>query len=276
VLPDAEVLDPATVTVDVVAELEKQCDVVIALSHLNVDENERMLDKVAGIDVLIDPLSRSGTKAIWVPENEYVIERNKKPLLRIDGQGSRVGVLEMYFVPGKNKLDDYLFSDGPLEPHIMRHPELQQLVDDFGRGRSQPYKIDFDTQKPHLSEEFMGEDGCGTCHAEQLAFWKSTLHANTYLTLEKTSDQFQSDCIGCHSTGYGVTFADTKAIGRFKEVQCEGCHGVKAGHATSPKTTQFGAVNEETCWGCHNPQITHKTFVYGAALEKAACPKIQR
>ncbi len=276
VIPDAEILDPEKVTAQLVPELKKSCDVVIALSHLNVDTNEKILATNPGIDVLIDPLSRNGNKAIWVAENEYMVVQKDTPVLRIDGQGSRVGVFEMYFSKGAKKFGEYQFVDGALEPHIMRHPEMTQLVDEFLRGRTSPHPVDFDTQKPRLYDDFMGEEGCGTCHAEQRAFWKATKHSDTYATLEKTSDQLRADCVGCHTFGYGVGFAETRSAGKFKEVQCESCHGSKPGHAEDPKLVKLGTVSEENCWGCHNPQITRKDFAYTDAKERAACPKMHK
>jgi len=278
VIPDAEILDPEAVTREVVAELRKQCDLVVALSHLNVDTNEKILDSNPGIDVLLDPLSRTGTKNIWIAENEYLAVRNGIPILRIDGQGSRVGVFEMYFSKDSKRIAEYQVIDGALEPHIMRHPEMTQLVHSFEQGRIQPFPIHFDVTKPRVYEDSMSHEGCGSCHAEQLAFWKGTKHANTYSTLEKTKDQLRTDCIGCHSLGYGVTFAATKDVGKFKEVQCESCHDFKAEHAATPKTVKMGPVAEDTCWGCHNPDITKKPFhtEYAAARQRLSCPKIQK
>lgn len=278
VLPNEELLDPEVVSREVVAELRKSCDLVIALSHLNVETNEKLLDTNPGIDVLIDPLSRTGTKNIWITENEYLVEHKGTPILRIDGQGSRVGVFEMYFQKGSKKIAEYQVIDGALEPHIMRHPEMAQLVHDFELGRVQSFPINFDVTRPRLFDDAMGHEGCGSCHAEQLAFWKSTKHADTYSTLVKTNDHLRTDCVGCHSVGYGVTFAATAQVDRFKEVQCESCHGFKSDHASTPKTVKMGAVAEDTCWGCHNPDITKKSFhdVYPTARPRLSCPKIQK
>ena len=276
VLVNAELLDPEKVSRDLALELRKSCDVVIALSHLNVDTNEKLLDSNPGIDALIDPLSRSGSKNIWIAENEYLVLRNGTPMLRIDGQGSRVGVFEMYFKKGEKKFADYRVIDGALEPHIMRHPEMTQLVEEFERGRLQPFPINFDTQKPRLFEDFMGQEGCASCHAEQTAFWKGTKHSNTFATLEKTGDQARTDCVGCHTFGYGVGYASAQLVGKFKEVQCESCHTSKPDHASNPRSVRLGVAQEENCWGCHNPEITKKNFQYSDARMKASCPKIKK
>ena len=276
VLKNEELLDPEKVTAELVPELRKKCDVVIALSHLDEESNYRILDSISGIDAMIDPISKNGIKTIWVMGDEYLVLRNGVPMLRADGQGSRVGIFEMYFTPGSNQLADYVGYDGPLAPHLMSHPGIVDLVTQFERGRTKPLRIDFDTNSPHVVEDFMGDDLCGACHDEQLAFWKSSKHANTYATLVKTEDQFRFECVGCHSTGYGVTFADTHKVGRFKEVQCESCHGSKAGHSDNPRSNPLGTVNNEKCWGCHNPKITQKEFDIEGLKDKVSCPKIVR
>jgi hypothetical protein len=275
VIPNSEFLDPEKVTKELVPELRKTCDMVVALSHLNVDANERILSANPGIDVLVDPLSKAGTKAIWVQENEYCVPTHGTPLVRIDGQGSRLGLFEMYFTPGAKRFAAYIGHDVALEPHIMRHPEMTRLVEAYEHGRTLPYTIDFDPAKVRLSEEFLGEEACGTCHQEQYEYWKGTKHAHAFASLEKEGNQTHGDCIGCHSLGYGVTFADTKSVGKFKEVQCESCHVSKPGHAENPKTVRLGAAPEENCWGCHNKDYTQKPFDYAASLEKTACPKIK-
>jgi hypothetical protein len=276
VLPDAEVLDPEQVAREVVPEIRKSCDVVICLSQLNVDANEKLLAANPGIDVLLDPLSKSGAKAIWIAEGEYYDTIHGTPVIRVDGQGSRVGVLEMYFMAGSPRLAACRGYDAPLEPHIQRHPEMARLMTAFEGNRTEPWKIDFDPTKPRLTDEFLGEDACSGCHEEQHGFWAGTKHAAAYATLEKTSEQLRSDCIGCHTFGYGVTFAEAETVGRWKEVQCESCHGSKPGHAENPKLARMGPVAEEVCWGCHNPAITKKDFNYLGSREAASCPKIQR
>ena len=276
VLPDAEILDAEAVAREVVPELKKTCDVVICLSQLNIDTNEKILSANPGIDVLIDPLSKSGSKSVWIAESEYLVEVQGTPVVRIDGQGSRVGVLELYFGAGPGKFAAYRGYDAALEPHIQRHPEMVRLLAAFEGNRTEPWKVDFDTSKPRLTDEFLGDDACSGCHDEQHKFWASTKHAAAYATLEKTSDQLRPDCVGCHTFGYGVTFADTKGVGRWKEVQCESCHGSKQGHAENPKLARMGPVAEEGCWGCHNPAITKKDFNYLGRREAASCPKIQR
>lgn len=274
--PEAALLEPMAEARKVVAELKDRCDVVVALSQLNTEDSSALLDANPEIDVLIDPQARNGIKAIWINPGEYVVEHAGRPLLRIDGQGSRVGVLDMSFEEGKPKFTSYQSRDVALEPHYMDHPGMTDLVQKTQRGAPPAIDAGAATTKVLLSDLLLGQEACASCHEEQHTFWKATPHANTFLGLEKTGDHLNAECIGCHTLGYGISFTEPAAVGTFKEVQCENCHGVRPGHAEDPRRVPFGKVKEDSCWGCHNPQIIQKNFDYESANKRAACPKITR
>lgn len=276
VLPGAEVRDPIETTRRIVSELEEKCDLILALSHLNADQNDAILEAKLGIDMLVDPLAHSGTKSLWVAEDDYCRMRSGTLVLRVDGQGSRVGVLELYFQGEETKPAGFRGYDMPLEPQILRHPDMTRLVDLLRQGKMEPGTVSFDPADLPLVGDFLGAEGCGGCHEEQLAFWKGTRHATAFSTLQKSEEQDLPECFICHSYGYGVTFVGKTDLGKFKDVQCESCHGMSADHAGAPQNVRLGPVAEEACWGCHNHAITGKPFSPSEALPAASCPKMKR
>lgn len=272
-----EILDAVEVTRRIVPQLRKRCDVVVGLSHINIDENFQVAKEVKGVDVIIDPYSRSGSQAVWITEGEYVIDTNGVPVLRIDGQGSRVGVFNMTFRGDSRKFTKYEGYDYPLDPQIFPHPETSDLVRSAQKGRWKGPAKDYDPHKVTLfAESFLGDEACGACHERQFAFWEKTGHKRAYENLVATEAHLRHDCVECHTVAYGVAFVEPAKVGRFKGVQCESCHGINADHAANPKRERLGAVKETTCWGCHNPQITDKPFQYGEARAKTACPRMER
>lgn len=272
-----DLLDSLATTKRVVAELKGRCDHVIALSHLNVDDNETILREVPGITALVDPFSRSGTKAIWVTDGVYLDDSLGAPQLRIDGQGSRVGVFEMYFPRGASRLSAYSGYDYPLDPHIFAHPRLEGLLDEMRtRKRKEFPTVEDPTRVRLLTDDFLGHEACGACHEEQRAFWKKTKHREAYLSIEKTGDHLTWECVDCHTTGFGLTFVDLRRANEFRGVQCESCHGVNARHAEDPARFHLGKVNEATCWACHNEKITKAPFDYEEFRPRATCPKMER
>lgn len=276
VLPRGEIRDPIEVTREVVKELREKADLIIALSHLNVDDNEKIIAEKLGIDVLLDPISKHGTKALWVNDNEYCRLQDGTCILRIDGQGSRVGMFEMYFGEDSSRLAAFRGYDLPLEPHILNHPVMEERMSESLRSAKALPAGEVDVGRPILVEGFLGQDGCGACHEEQLDFWQKTKHATAMATLRKTEEHTVPECFVCHSYGYGVTFVQAKKLEEYGEVQCESCHGMKEGHAENPKEVRMGTVAEERCWGCHNQAITGMPFRPAEVKAKVSCPKMKR
>lgn len=108
---------------------------------------------------------------------------------------------------------------------------------------------------------------CGSCHAEKQQVWEQSSHAHAWESL-LASGHAQPMCEGCHTTGNlgsglkeaTVGWAGTKDA-RYKDVQCESCHGEGLAHATSPTFANFplatmfatGDVkNTAGCTACHN------------------------
>ncbi len=272
-IPDGEILPPIETTKRIVAEMKAKCDAIIGLSHLHEETNSKILEEVPEITALVDPASRHGFKTVWIhSEEDYSRDFGGRPRLRIDGQGSRIGIADLTVSKSSKKPSSYTGYHVPIEPHIMRHPVMTELLTFVRAGRDYPLDRKRDAHSMYPFDDALGAATCGSCHPEQLEFWKSTSHASNFHTLEATGDQANSDCVGCHSLGYGVTFVNAADAKNFKEVQCENCHGIVRGHAEDPEKHRFGEVGERTCVGCHNKDYTQKDFDYEDARPRASCP----
>ena len=136
------------------------------------------------------------------------------------------------------------------------------------------------TRPPALAANFVGYSDqtskrvvCGSCHVEKQARWEATAHADAFRTLE-SSGQMQGFCQSCHTvSNLGNAVTDT-AVGwrstkdpRYKDVQCESCHGPGLEHVSSPRRGQMlasidadtGASVTNGCSECHSG--THHPFV---------------
>jgi hypothetical protein len=88
---------------------------------------------------------------------------------------------------------------------------------------------------------------CGNCHVGQQAKWKETAHASAFSGVEKVAGA-PALCEGCHTvsplgniaTGNGG-FPATKDV-RYKDVQCESCHGPGLAHVQNPSKATIGTV----------------------------------
>ncbi len=91
---------------------------------------------------------------------------------------------------------------------------------------------------------------CQSCHPDEYADWKNTVHAKAALD-PAFKEQFskshnQGDCLKCHTTGFD------KDSGKFdwEGVTCEACHGpYKQGHPAA-QTMQL-PMESTTCRVCH-------------------------
>jgi predicted CXXCH cytochrome family protein len=114
---------------------------------------------------------------------------------------------------------------------------------------------------------------CGSCHVGIQAEWRGTAHASAFATLPANAQAFCKSCHTVNSQGNADTttasgFTAT-SDGRYKDVQCENCHGPGLTHATNPTTSNIplpsmnvdtSAVGRRgTCGECHAG--THHPFL---------------
>ena len=133
---------------------------------------------------------------------------------------------------------------------------------------------------PTAAASFLGYDDqttkltvCGNCHVSQQGKWKETAHADAFNTLE-TSGQMQGFCQPCHTvnnlgnvaTDTSSGWRTTKDV-RYKDVQCESCHGSGLQHVQTPaRGTMLASIKADTgsgittgCAECHSG--VHHPFV---------------
>ena len=104
---------------------------------------------------------------------------------------------------------------------------------------------------------------CGSCHIGAQAQWAATRHADAWRTLASNPARAPL-CEACHSVnarGNATTasggFAATRDL-RYKDVQCESCHGPGLEHVQSPSkaniplaTIRVDSVLTDGCGECH-------------------------
>jgi len=93
-LPKLTTKNPIQIAEEIVKELEKKCDIVIALAHLTTPEIEELATKVNGIDVII------GGHDFYKKSTPY--EVNGAIILLTGAKGQYVGDLKIYLDLKKN------------------------------------------------------------------------------------------------------------------------------------------------------------------------------
>jgi predicted CXXCH cytochrome family protein len=88
---------------------------------------------------------------------------------------------------------------------------------------------------------------CGNCHIGQQVAWKGTAHAGAWATLQGSSHA-QAFCEGCHTVSELGNIAEGAAgwnavkNDRYKDVQCESCHGPGLAHVQNPSKATINTV----------------------------------
>ncbi len=124
-----------------------------------------------------------------------------------------------------------------------------------------PPQISVVGQEGEEKLEYVGARRCKMCHNKSSTGkihdeWAESHHANAFELL-KGDEKKNSECLKCHTTGYGepggfVSLEETKDM---VGVQCEMCHGPGEKHIKSRKGNVIpnkGKPTEETCKKCHN------------------------
>jgi len=108
---------------------------------------------------------------------------------------------------------------------------------------------------PPGTAAYAGAGACLGCHGEIHASWKKTPHARAFESLVNDKQDFNQDCVACHTMGFGRKggFVNAKATPEFIDVQCESCHGPASLHMEDT-ARPYGTAGARSCLGCHDPE----------------------
>lgn len=113
---------------------------------------------------------------------------------------------------------------------------------------------------------FATAEKCKSCHEAAYDAWVKSRHAHAMATLEKAQQEFDPECVGCHSTGISVRngYRNQRETPELANVQCEACHGAGLDHTSKPEHG-FGKTGEQMCRSCHTDDRS-PDFDYETAL----------
>ena len=303
VAPNMKVLDPFKAAKKYLAELQGKVDLVVALSHLRQENNFKLISELKGLEILLDPYIEYGNHHTWIKDYEWLDFKDETVFLRTDGQGARLGILDIELRTPRVKLADAAriqeleeavdsgeataeeskelerdrsknllhFQRVSIEPHHRTDPEIDLLVTKWKEKIDPSSVAHLEALLPN-KEEFLTVAKCQSCHEKQYDNWKKTKHSHAMASLIETGDEHRYDCVGCHSLGYGEAYLDTSKIGSYAEVQCESCHGTNPKHVEAPEEYTFGRVKRSDCLVCHNKEQTRTDFHFGESRAKIQCP----
>lgn len=248
-----EIRDPLEVAKTVVPELRAACDILVVLAHMGEDEATALVTAVPGIDLVVlghDPQSRPITPK----------KIGATTVLRATSQGQNIGELSVKLGP------DHHLADTFNRLHVMGasyrdDPAMAKRVEQFDEENRKLQKELFAKQQVQGDNPaaahgpFLGVGACQTCHAEAFEVYTHTGHAHAYSTLASQFVHRDTNCVGCHVTGFGEPggFEGVRVRGAsvdLIDVQCEACHGPGVNHA---RDGSYRASAIQSCTKCHTP-----------------------
>jgi Cytochrome c554 and c-prime len=242
--------DPIATAQKMVAELRKQADVVIALTHLGRVEGEDLAAQVPGIDVVI-----LAHRAGFVAQGRRV---NNAITVASGEQGQNVGLTKLA-LDGK-KVTDLSSETLILLPEVGERADLAKLAKDFEdaqnallqKEQQQSQLQDSKKQQPG-GDQYVGSETCMSCHKPQFEQWQSTQHAHAFATLQRVQKDATPECVQCHVVGFQRPsgYVNAQTTGKLMNVGCESCHGYGTRHDMFAK--DGGKVAEAVCITCHQP-----------------------
>jgi hypothetical protein len=238
----------------VVPDLRASCDVLVALAHMSEEEARQLVSAVPGIDLVVlghDPQNRSLGEPLVV---------GGARILRATSQGQYVGDLGLVLDDGHrvSQVHNRLHSLGE---QYADDRDMARLVDEFDRENRLIQKELFAREQlksasnDPLGTRYLGVGACQSCHVDEFDVYAATGHARAYETLSTQFVHRDTNCVGCHVTGWGEEggFQGVRLRGAMVDlidVQCEACHGPGAEH------TRDGSYRERaraSCVRCHTP-----------------------
>jgi hypothetical protein len=244
--------DPLVAARDVIPELRAACDILVVLAHMSEEEATAMAQGVEGIDFMVlghDPQGRPFGDPIRV---------GATTLLRATYQGMHIGELNITLAPDHH-VASYKNRIHPLVAAYPDDPEMAKLLDAFDEENREVQKQLYVREQLNNADggpgggRYVGLGTCQSCHADAFEVYMGTRHAHAYQTLAAEFVHRDTNCVGCHVTGFGDEggFSGIRSRGALvdlADVQCEACHGPGSEHTRDGSYRQRAI---DSCVRCH-------------------------
>jgi hypothetical protein len=245
--------DPVAAAKDLVPALRKKSDLIVAMVTLDPEAAKALVLAVPGIDVVLGgfgPL-QSATQV------QGEASGGGAQIVYAGNQGKKLGEVRVFLgdakAPPRYQVESVnLGRMVPDDPDIMDLVEKNRIAINEIRKRQAPAADPAAARVTLPGSTFVRADACQSCHAEEYRLWQSSAHAHAFRILEEKHQDFNPDCVGCHTTGFRrpTGFLNAKSTPELANVQCEACHGPGKNHP-EPEGAGYGPVGGDFCVSCH-------------------------
>lgn len=272
---------------------EEKADLVILLTDMVEVQCRRLAQLDLPIDMVIGSSKRNRISLPMVANDLYIthLDRGGKSVgmltvRTLGGRGAEViSEAERFkgsvvgdvfylnqFVQLRIEMEDHPKIGPMVDAHVEKIKRLQQVK--ATTALSVPLAVGKTTRSTG-ENPFVGASTCSGCHKGQYERWQRTAHARAYISLVERKQQYDVECIGCHTLGYGQEggFSDLNSVGFHAGVQCESCHGPGQQHVAGKGDPEkiVRRRDEQICLQCHIPEKSPE-FDFMAYFDRVCGP----
>jgi len=216
----ATVSDALKAAESVIEEISGKVDYIVALTHQTANRDWVVARRVKGVDLVVGGHDKQRLEDPQVAESTLIVRAGEK--------GQYQGMLEVDLAANKTAVNTLV----PYGEERPADPKIKAMITTYNDKLGEIYG-NIDAQS--AANVDLRNEKCGTCHANQLASWKTSDHAKAYATLVGKSKQVDPKCLSCHTVrfeepgGFNMTQQQMDMV----NVQCESCHGDATAHLSN-------------------------------------------
>ena len=249
--------DPVAAARIQIPELRRKSDFILILATLEPEQAKDLAKQVEGIDVIL-----GGSGPIQVSEEVHPTAASPTVHTRViyaGNQGKKLGEVRVFLAEKGQpaKLDVQAVNLGkiiPDDPAIMDLVEQNRIAINEINKKDAPLVDSEKLRAMYSGASFVKSESCKACHEEAYKIWEGSNHAHAFKILEDRHQDYNPECVGCHTTGFRhpTGFLNAKSTPDLANVQCESCHGPGSGHPDKVGK-EYGPVARDLCITCHTP-----------------------
>jgi len=242
-----EIQDPFDAVEEALPGLREKVDIVVLLSHIGYRQSVALAEHFEGIDVVLVGHRGRRVKTPLMIGGSIMTQSGNK--------GQYLGRLDIGYDKDQDKIVDFSGELISLDSTIVDDEEMAELYAEYQVKVKDMVKSEIKDRKgKEVSKEsgYLSSVWCRSCHAEIYEGWNDTPHAVAFLSLEKEGEEYNPECVGCHTTGYmdgGFVMIDESPA--FRNVQCEACHGPSSRHVIDKGKSPLQDQSASVCQKCH-------------------------
>ncbi len=193
-------------------------------------------------------------------------------IVRVDPQGMYLGKAFLNVFSGV--LRDVDFEVEGISSLKDPENDVQKIILEYRKSLKTVNALRYFSEKKTLpgSLSYLGAEKCRECHKRNFVNWKKTKHSNAFKALKEEVQDYNPDCVICHTLGYEYIsgFVDGGHTPQLSNVQCENCHGPGSGHAAEPAKNTLLIPVENVCLRCHTDE-RDAHFDFTAYIPRLKC-----